>query len=81
MYLLDLISSVLNETLILFKIQTIIIRQGNLGLKLDLFQTKSEEISDVLFWFENTSNSKDFRCSRSYFISNFSILSLICSLQ
>ena len=29
-----------------------------MGLKLDLFRTKSREISDVLFSFENTSKTR-----------------------
>ena len=52
-YFLDLIASIKKETFISFKIQTI-----NLGLKLDLFRTKSREISDVLFSFENTSKTR-----------------------
>ena len=47
---LDLIASIKKKTFISFKIQ-------NLGLKLDLFRTKSKEISDVLFAFENTSKT------------------------
>ena len=52
-YFLDLIASIKKETFISFKIQTI-----KFGIKLDLFRTKSREILDVLFSFENTSRQK-----------------------
>ena len=39
------------------KIRTMIFGQTNFGLKLDLFRTKSEEISDLLFHSEDKLNA------------------------
>ena len=41
------------------KIRTMIFGQTNFGLKLDLFRTKLEEISDLLFQSEDKLNPKD----------------------
>ena len=44
------------------------------GLKLDLFRTKSEEESGLLFQSEDKLDPKNLTSSRSYFIGKISVL-------